>query len=210
MKYLVLLLTVIIPLSIFGQTQNIKLTAQQKQKAIRNAELEIKNLPKKGWKSNRSDMSFEQMFNKAWILKFSMINSKTPTYIYTFGNATAKTADDAYAKAEKKAKAQLPGLILMYFNMWNMASDLPQDEKDIIQSAIGKSEGSITKALESLKIEPLINIIRPKGSKTEIHLRYYYPQMASRNIAKNLIIKELSKTTDWSKSKMNSVLTYEK
>ncbi|MCK5822095.1 MAG: hypothetical protein KAH17_09415 [Bacteroidales bacterium] len=196
--------------SIYGQETFSKLTPQQEKKANKNAELEIKMLPKKGWVVNRSDITFEEMMHQAWRKKFAMIDSKTPYFIYSFGNGKGKTIEEAYNKASKKANAQLPGLILLYFNMWNMASNISQDEKDKISSAIGKSEKQITKQLESLQIEPFVNMTRNKNGKHEIHLRFYYPQIKTRDIARELIISELSKITDWSKKKMISVLTYDK
>jgi len=196
-------------LSVCGQTPSTELSPKQKEKANRNAELEIKNLPKKGWEVNRPDISFEDMLRNAWKLKFAM-DGQTPVYIYTFGNGSGKTKEEAFTKASTKAKAQLPGLILMYYNMWNMAVEIPQKEKDLIAAAISKSENKIPDQLEILNHKPMVNMFRVKGSKTEIHLRYYYSQMKCREIARELIMTELEKTSDWSRKKMISVLTYDK
>lgn len=211
MKYQLLILSCLfIFSSISGQETLSELTPPQEKKANINAELEIKMLPKKGWVVNRSDITFEEMMHQAWRMKFAMIDSKTPQYIYTFGNGKGKTSEEAFDRSSKKAKAQLPGLILLYYNMWNMASDIPQEEKDKISTAIEKSESKIAEQLESLETEPFVNMTRNKNGKTEIHLRYYYPQIKTRDTAMKLIINELSKTTDWSKEKMISVLTYDK
>ncbi|MEA1878728.1 MAG: hypothetical protein U9N86_17940 [Bacteroidota bacterium] len=211
MKYQLLILSCLFFFSsISGQETLSELTPQQEKKATKNAELEIKMLPKKGWVVNRSDITFEEMMHKAWRMKFAMIDSKTPQYIYTFGNGKGKTKKEAFDKSSKKAKAQLPGLILLYYNMWNMASDIPQAEKDKVSTAIEKSEDQIAKQLESLQIKPFVNMTRSKNGKNEVHLRYYYPQLKTRDIARELIMDQLSKTSDWSKKKMISVLTYDK
>jgi len=180
------------------------------EKAKKNAALEIKNLPPKGWKVNRPDMSFEDMMNKAWKLKFSMFNDDTPLHVYTFGNGSAKTAEDAFNKASSKAQAQLPGLTLLYFTTWNMAAEISDDEKSKIEAAINDAEKNINNTLTDLGIDPFVNMIREKGSKITVHLRYYYPQMEVREITRKLIMKELEKTTDWSSEKMTKLLTYEK
>jgi len=180
------------------------------EKAKKNAALEIKNLPPKGWKVNRSDMSFDDMMKEAWKLKFSMYNDATPMHVYTFGNGSGKTAEDAFKKASSKAQSQLPGLSLLYFTSWNMAAKISDEERSKIEGAINNAEESINKSLTDMGIDPFVNMIRVKGSKTIVHVRYYYPQMEVRDITRKLIMKELAKTSDWSNEKMTKLLTYEK
>lgn len=186
------------------------LSQKQLEKAEKNAELEIKNLPPKGWEVNRPDMSFSEMMNEAWKLKFSMYNEETPMYIYTFGNGSAKTSEEAFRKARSKALEQLPGLALLYFSTWNMAAKISEEERSKISQAINNAEKSINKSLMNMGIDPFVNMIRRKGSKTTVHLRYYYPQMEVRDITRRLIMSELKKICDWSEEKMIEFLTHEK
>ncbi len=206
---LIILLSLFVFPAIYGQDALPELSSKQEQKANKNADLEIKNLPKKGWMVNRTDITFDEMMHQAWRMKFAMLDPKTPYYIYTFGNGKGNTIEAAIDKASRKAKAQLPGLILMYFNMWNMASDIPQEEKDKISTAIGKAESQINKQLESLDIQPFVNMTRDRKGKADVHLRYYYPQMKVRGIARKIIMNELSKSTKWTKDKMLKSLTYD-
>ncbi len=202
---------IILYLLLLGATlQAQTLSPKQLEKAKKNAALEIKNLPPKGWEVNRSDMSFSDMMNEAWKLKFSMYNEDTPMYIYTFGNGSGKTAEEAFKKASSKAHEQLPGLTLLYFSTWNMAAKISDDERSKISQAINNAEKSINKSLTNMGIQPFVNMIQKKGSKTTVHLRYYYPQMKVREIARGLIMNELEKTSDWSKEKMVKLLTYDK
>ncbi len=202
--------TVLFLLLLGSTLQAQTLSPKLLEKAKKNAGLEIKNLPPKGWEVNRSDISFSDMMNEAWKLKFSMYNEDTPMHIYTFGNGSGKTAEEAYKKASSKALAQLPGLTLLYFSTWNMAAKISEEERSKISLAINNAEKSINKSLINMGIDPFVNMIKRKGSKTTIHLRYYYPQMKVRDIARNLIMKELEKTSDWSNEKMIKLLTYEK
>lgn len=206
MKKLVLLPLLVVFIAAPAQI----LSEKNLEKARKNAELEIKNLPPKGWTSNRSDMSFEDMMQEAWKLKFAMYNDDVVYHIYTFGNGSGKTAESAYSSAVKKAKEQLPGLITLYFSSWNMTADIPDEEKDAINAAIGQAESQIQSGLEAWDLEPFVNMIRDRRGQKEVHVRYYYPQMEVREFARSLIMKELEKTTDWNKEKMIKRLTYEK
>ncbi len=202
------MLLLLVNLSALAQSGSFELTPQQEAKAKKNADLEIKNLPPKGWTVNRSDLSFVEMMQQAWRFKFAMEDAKTPKFIYTFGNGRGKTKEAAYGKACSKAQEQLPNLILMYFSMWNGVASITDDEKSKISEAIDQSGKKITNRLESLLTHPFVNMLRTKGSQTEVHVRYYYNQMECRRIARELIMEELAKTTDWSREKMTSLLTY--
>ncbi len=206
MKPFILLLLFSFTSASFGQG----LSESGLKKALKNAELENKNLPPKGWTSNIPGLSMEEMLTAAWKMKFTMEDKETPKYVYTFGNGSGNSTEEAFEKAKSKADEQLPGLMLLYFSTWNMASKISDDERGKIEEAINNAEKNIVKELAKHKIEPSVNMIREKGSKKEIHLRYYYPQLEYREYTRQVIMKELSNNTNWNEDKKKQLLTYEK
>ena len=186
-----------------------ELTPKLAEKAKKNAALEIKNLPAKGWKVNGLSMSFEEMVTKAWEKRYSMANEKTPYYVAGYGNGNGKTVEEATENAIKKAKAQLPGLSIMYFSMWNTASDYSEKEKRKVDQAIAKAEDEITAALSKTEQAPDFSIVREKGGKYKVSVRFFWDQMKVRKQTREIIIQELAKLTDWDRDKMIKVLTYE-
>ncbi len=180
--------------------------------ARKKAETEYNALSKRGWSVSEGNMMEALVLN--WGKRLAKDEDGLNIYVIAYGNATASTIQDAEAEALQKAREQISGPMVMYFQSWNMAAqskgDITEEEATTIRNAVNESEKAIKQAFIDLDILPDLNMHREQRRGFEVHIRIVYPQLELRQLAKEIIAAELEQSVGWNKEKSIRLMTYPK
>ena len=187
------------------------LTAQQKARAHKKAVAETFMYKKKGFKVYGSSANMQILIEGFYQHVYKEYKPGQRVYVWAMGLGKASTAADAVNIALQKAKKHIPGLMMMYFNSWTSAnSKLSGNDKKLIMKAISNAENGITNRIMARNPDKSISLIKNKKGQYQAAVRVLYKQFPLRGLARNEIKKNLRKTTNWSESKMDQLLHFEK
>jgi hypothetical protein len=180
--------------------------------ARKKAETEYSALSKRGWVVSEGNLLDVLILN--WEKRLAKDEEGLNVYMIAYGNATASSIQDAEEEALMKAREQISGPMIMYFQSWNMAAqskgDVTAEEAMAIRNAVNTTEKDIKQAFIDLEIIPDLNMYREQRRGFEVHIRIVHPQMELRQLAKEIIATELAKTAGWDKEKSFRLMTYPK
>jgi hypothetical protein len=180
--------------------------------AERRAKSEFQSLERRGWISDRGDL-YESLLC-SWNKQLMEDENGIKVHVIGYGSGSASSPEEAEKQALQKAYDHFPGLMVMYFQSWNMASQmdgsLNNEEAEAIKKAINASEAAITKAYLALEMPPTLNIRRERRNSWEVNVRVLYSQMKLRDIARDIIADELVQKEGWSRDLAIRRLTYKK
>ncbi len=180
--------------------------------ARKKAETEYNALSKRGWTISEGNMLEALVLN--WEKRLAKDMDGLNVYMIAYGNATASTIQDAEAEALQKAREQISGPMIMYFQSWNMAAqskgDITEEEATSIRNSVNASEKTIKQAFSDLEILPDLNMHREQRRGVEVHIRIVHSQMELRQLAKEIIAAELEKSVGWDREKSFRLMTYPK
>lgn len=207
MKTLFIILSALFALNSFAQ--QFTLSESSLKKAERKAAAESKMYTKKGFTTkDKSDL--KQSLLEFYKLAYAADENKVPKYIWGMGLKNAATEAEAYQAALTDATEELPGLMLNYFQMWNMASDATDEEKQLVQSAIEKAGSDIKMTCEDEPYEVNVVLIKNKGDNVQVHVRTLTEQYRLRSRVRENIKDQLKLSTDWNDEKMTQLLTFKR
>ena len=180
--------------------------------AERRAEREHQALERRGWNTDDNDL-YEALL-RSWTKQLEEDENGVKVYVIGYGNVTAPTLDEAREKALKEAVDHFPGLMMMYFQSWNMAArmegTLSDEEGEQVRQAVNDSEKAITKAIHALDLQPTLYMHRERRNAMEAHIRVLTRQMELRRIVMGIIAEELVDTHGWDHEDAIRKLTYRK
>ncbi len=180
--------------------------------ARKKAETEYNALHKRGWAVSEGILLEALVLN--WEKRLAKDVDGLNVYMIAYGNATASTIQDAEAEALQKAREQISGPMIMYFQSWNMAAqskgDITEEEATAIRNSVNASEKTIKQAFSDLEILPDLNMHREQRRGFEVHIRIVHSQMELRQLAKEIIAAELEKSAGWDREKSFRLMTYPK
>ena len=187
------------------------LTSQQKARAHKKAIAETFMYKKKGFKVYESSANMQSLIEGFYQNAYKEYKPGQRVYVWAMGLGKASTATHAVNIALQKAKKHIPGLMLMYFNSWTSAnSKLSGSDKKLIMNAINNAKSGITNRIMARNPEKSIRLIKTRKGQYQAAVRVLYKQFPLRVLARNEIKKNLRKTTNWSESKMDKLLHFEK
>ncbi len=188
------------------------LLSDSENEARKKAETEYNALSKRGWTINEGNMLEALVLN--WEKRLAKDVDGLNVYMIAYGNATASTIQDAEAEALQKARGQISGPMIMYFQSWNMAAkskgDITEEESTAIRNAVNESEKAIKQTFIGLGITPDLIMHREQRRGFEVHIRIVHPQLELRQMAKEIIAAELERSVGWNKEKSFILMTYPK
>lgn len=189
-------------------TASADVTAEARKKA----ETEYNALSRRGWVVGSGDML--ETLVQSWEKRLAKDDNDINVYVIAYGNATASDLAAAEAEALKKAREQIAGPLIMYFQSWNMAmegkGDITSEEASAVRNAINVAEDVIRQEYLDLDIPAVISMHRQQRNKYEVHVRLVYPQMELRDKAKEIIASGLQRDVGWDKEKAFRMMAYPK
>ena len=187
-------------------------SADVSAEARKKAETEYNALSRRGWVVGSGDML--EALLQSWEKRLAKDENDVNVYVIAYGNATASELAAAEAEALKKAREQIAGPLIMYFQSWNMAMEgkgsITSEEAAAVRDAVNAAEDVIRQAYLDLDIPVDISMHRQQRSKYEVHIRLVYPQMELRSMAKEIIASGLQRDVGWDKEKAFKVMAYPK
>lgn len=204
-----LLFFIAILISQFTFSQNFSLSQSSQKRAEKKASAEAAMYIKKGFVT-KDGSDLKNNLLEFYKTAYRADENKVPEYIWGMGTRKGSNEEEAQALALKDAIEAVPGLIETYFQMWTMASDASQEEKDKISSAIGKVSPAINEVCLNAPHKITTYLVNSNGKKIQVHIRTLTNQLEVRSMARKEIMKELKKTTDWDEVKMMRLLTFDK
>lgn len=189
-----------------------KLQAGTDAEAHKKAETEYNALSKRGWAVKEGSLRDALVQN--WEKRLVKDENGLNVYMIAYGNATSSSLEEAEADALQKAREQISGPMVMYFQSWNMAAgskgDISEEEATAIRNAVNASEHAIRQAFIDLAIPPNLNMHREQRRGYEVHIRIVHPQPELRQMAMEIIAAELERSAGWDQEKSFRLMTYEK
>ena len=187
-------------------------SSQTGQEARKKAETEYNSLSKRSWSVQEGD--FQEALLQNWEKRLLKDENDLNVYMIAYGNASASTVEEAEAQALQKAREQISGPMIMYFQSWNMAAeskkDITGEEAVAIRDAVNAVESAIRKVFVDLDILPGLTMYREQRKGYEVHVRIVFPQLTLRQMAKEVIAEELERTAGWSQQKSFELMDYPK
>ncbi len=178
--------------------------------AIKRAENEFSGFSRNGWTGMGGDLM--DMLAESWKNRLEETATGERAYVYAFGDGSSATPEEAYNMALEKARKQIAGPMVMYFQAWNMSKqgkkEITEEEAGIIRNAINDCQEKISQAYMRLNMEPGLVMTRQRRSNHEVHLRILHNQEALRRIARDIIVAELKARHGWSEEKSIRMLTH--
>jgi len=179
---------------VFAQQTEKQMKSGLKEKAMKSAQKEAKQLAKEGWKVVPGSVPLDKLIEQSWMKQVMEDESGQPKYISSDGNGVAETKSVAEAQAIELAKLQLAGTIesniasIVKANMGN-TQETTQDATSVTE-VVMSSKNIIAQQMGY--INPAFKIYRDlKDKKIEVQVRIFYETKQSLTIAKRAIRKEL-------------------
>ena len=180
--------------------------------ARKRAETEYNALSRRGWEVSGSDMLTALVTN--WEKRLAKDEYGVNKYVIAYGNDMADELADAEAGALHKAREQIAGPMIMYFQSWNMAmegkGEITANEALAVRDAVNATEKAIRQAYCDLNIPADLSMSRLQRGRYEAHIRIVYSQMELRQLAKEIIAAELQRNCGWDKAQAFRVMEYPK
>lgn len=195
----------------FGQSSEKELTKELKDKAIKSARKEAKNLQKEGWNVPPGALPLDKTLEAAWVKQMTTDEKGDPRYITADGNGVAESKTAAEMQAIEMGKLQLAGLV-----QTNISS--------LISANIGneqlstKDAASVTEIVQSAKniiatelgyVNPFFKLYKDlKGDVVEVQVRLFYDSKQSMSIAKKVVKEELEKKLQMNEEQLERLMKF--
>ena len=148
-----------------------------KEKAIKSARKEAKQMDKEGWQVNPGSLPLEKILEQAWGKQMLIDENGDPRYITADGNAVAQSKSAAEMQAIEFAKLQLAGMV-----QTNISSLI---DANIANAQLSTEEAaSVTEVVQSAKniiatelgfINPFFKVFKSiKNNQVEVQVRIFY------------------------------------
>jgi len=188
-----------------------QISAEDQQKALKEATKESEKLLKKGWLNNLEGTTMEASFIKTYEAKYTTDSNDVKYYVPAFGNAFAATKEEAESIALTKCKSGMFDIMMLYFYMWNTTNDKISDtEKSQVEEALKTVGEKIKDEYFKMNYETVASIYRQEDDRFEFQSRIIYKQQECKDVAKREIKKELASKYSISEERGEQLLTYPK
>jgi hypothetical protein len=181
-------------------------------RALERAATELKSLGGRGWEGAGGEL--KSMLEESWKMRLEEDENGLNRYMIAYANASAPDAEQALLEAVEKAREQMAGPMIMYFQSWNMAMQaqgkLTAEEAAAVEKAVNDSQDRITRAFIALQMAPAMQMVRTRRNAVEAHVRILHNQLALRELAREIIAERLMEKEAWSREVSLERLTYPK
>ncbi len=173
-------------------------TPEQVAKAQEKARTEWAQLERKGWKTMSEGDDPVAMLADYWTTKEVFDQEGGPYYVYPVAFGMGDNPEEALKDAIIKAHDEMTGILALYFQSWNMTNSSQfQNETSAVDKAINKTQSDWKQALSAMPGINTVILVRPRGNKTEVHLRMRFVQEDAKNIMRSIILDWLKKNEMW-------------
>lgn len=209
-KFASLLLVVsILAMPVFGQQTDKELRKEIKDRAIKDARKEAKNLKKQGFYVPPGSLPLAKLVEKAWMKQYEEDEMGNQRYITADGNAVAQSKSAAEMQAIELGKLQLAGLIQSNMNSLISANvgnaQLSTDDAASVTEIVQSAKNII--ATELGYVNPSFKLYRDiKKDKIEVQVRLFYDVKQSLEIAKKVVQKEVKDKLKINEQQLNKLM----
>ena len=194
-----------------AQQSDKELTKELKDKAIREARKEAKQLGKEGWQTPPGALPLSKLVEQAWKKQLLTDENGDPRYITADGNGVAESKTAAEMQAVEMAKLQLAGLVqtnissLISANVGN--EQLSTEDAATVTEVVQSAKNII--ATELGYVNPFFKLERSlKDKKVEIQVRLFYDSKQSLQIAKKVVREELEKKLQANEEQLERLMKF--
>ena len=204
-----LLILFFIPTGLIAQQTDRELKKEIKDRAIREARKEAKNLKKDGWYVSPGSLPLDKILENAWMKQLMEDDEGKVMYITADGNAVAETKTAAEMQAIEMGKLQLAGLIetnvssLVTGNIGN--AQLSTEDAASVTEIVQSSKNII--ATELGYVDPFFKLYKDIGKdKIEVQIRLFYDTGQSLEIAKKRVRTELKDKLELNQQQLEKLM----
>jgi hypothetical protein len=208
-KIIVVILSCLMAGSVVCQQTTKQLSAELKDKAIKEARKEAKKMEKDGWGVSPGSLPLAKVLENTWMKQVMQDDNGNVRYIYADGNAVAETKSAAELQSIELGKLQLAGLIqtnmssLISANVGN--AQLSTQEAASVTEIVQSAKNMI--AMELGYVDPSFKLIRNIGKdKVEVQVRLFYDTKQSLEIAKKVVRQELKDKLKLNEEKLEKLM----
>jgi hypothetical protein len=208
-KFFVVILSCMIAGSAIAQQTTKQLRAELKDKAIREARKEARQMGKDGWDVPPGSIPLAKVLENAWMKQVAEDDNGNVRYIFADGNAVAESKSAAEMQAIELGKLQLAGMIqtnmssLISANVGN--AQLSTQEAASVTEIVQSAKNMI--AMELGYVDPTFKLNRPIGKdKIEVQVRLFYDTKQSLEIAKKVVRQELKDKLKLNEEKLEKLM----
>ena len=212
MKNLVAIFLLILffaPSGLIAQQTDRELQREIKDRAIREARKEAKNLKKDGWYVPPGSLPLDKILENAWMKQLMEDDEGKVMYITADGNAVAESKTAAEMQAIEMGKLQLAGLIetnvssLVTGNIGN--AQLSTEDAASVTEIVQSSKNII--ATELGYVDPFFKLHKNIGKdKIEVQIRLFYDTGQSLEIAKKRVRTELKDKLELNQQQLEKLM----
>jgi hypothetical protein len=204
-----LIVAAIMAMPVFGQQTEKELKKEIKDKAIKDARKEAKNLKKQGFYVPPGSLPLDKLVERSWMKQYSEDEMGNQRYITADGNAVAQSKSAAEMQAIELGKLQLAGLIQSNMNSLISANvgnaQLSTDDAASVTEIVQSAKNII--ATELGYVDPAFKLYRDiKKDKVEVQVRLFYDVKQSLEIAKKVVQKEVKDKLKINEEQLNKLM----
>ena len=192
-----------------AQQTDKELTKELKDKAIKEARKEAKNLEKIDWQAYEGGLPLSMVVENAWKKQMMVDEKGDQMYITADGNGVGETKTAAEMQALEVAKLQLAGMVqsnissLVSTNIGN--TQLTQEDAVSVTEIVQSAKNLI--ATELGYINPYFKIYRNlEGNRVEVQVRIFYNTKQSLEIARKVVRGEIKDKLKVNEEQLNKLM----
>lgn len=207
---LVILLLSLLAISGTMAQDKKELQKELKDKAIKEARKEAKQIEKAGWYTQPGTLPLEKQIEKAWMQEVDTDDEGYPKFYVGTGSSLAGTQSAAKLQATTIAKQDLAGKIsssIASIIETNIATEqLTAEDAATIQQTVSASTEVIAQKLA--RVITLTELYKKTGKNIECQMRIAYSQELANNAAKEVIKKNLEEKTNVTREKLDKLMNF--
>lgn len=181
-----------------------------KDKAIKEARKEAKQIEKDGWYTLPGTLPLDKQIEKAWMQEVDTDDEGYPKFYVGTGSSLAGTQSAAKLQATTIAKQDLAGKIsssIASIIETNIATQqLTAEDAATIQQTVSASTEVIAQKLA--RVIALTELYKKNGKNIECQMRIAYSQELANNAAKEVIKKNLEEKTNVTREKLDKLMNF--